>query len=86
MYILRGSISTRRRSRFERIQTSVTNDASPLKAAFAKKIADGKKVNIAMTFPGGTHDLWIRYWIAAGGIDPTRTSPHVCRRRRWWRT
>ena len=21
-----------------------------------------------MTFPGGTHDLWIRYWIAAGGI------------------
>ena len=50
----------------------VTNDASPLKAAFAKKIADGKKVNIAMTFPGGTHDLWIRYWIAAGGIDPDK--------------
>jgi nitrate/nitrite transport system substrate-binding protein len=23
-----------------------------------------------MTFPGGTHDLWIRYWLAAGGIDP----------------
>src|SRR5688572_3126172 len=41
----------------------VTNDASPLKAAFAKKIADGKKVNVAMTFPGGTHDLWIRYWL-----------------------
>src|SRR6266851_9891118 len=34
----------------------VTADASALKAAFAKKIADGKKVNIAMTFPGGTHD------------------------------
>src|SRR5712675_2523674 len=33
----------------------VTADASALKAAFAKKIADGKKVNIAMTFPGGTH-------------------------------
>ena len=25
-----------------------------------------------MTFPGGTHDLWIRYWIAAGGIDPDK--------------
>jgi nitrate/nitrite transport system substrate-binding protein len=26
----------------------------------------------AMTFRGGTHDLWIRYWLAAGGIDPDR--------------
>src|SRR6195952_2722725 len=50
----------------------VTADASALKAAFAKKIADGKKVSIAMTFPGGTHDLWIRYWAAAGGIDPDK--------------
>jgi nitrate/nitrite transport system substrate-binding protein len=25
-----------------------------------------------MTFPGGTHDLWIRYWLAAAGIDPDR--------------
>jgi nitrate/nitrite transport system substrate-binding protein len=29
-------------------------------------------VNAAMTFPGGTHDVWIRYWMAAGGVDPTR--------------
>src|SRR4051794_3541434 len=50
----------------------VTADASALKAAFAKKIADGKKVSVAMTFPGGTHDLWIRYWLAAGGIDPDK--------------
>ncbi len=50
----------------------VTTDASPLKAAFAKKIADGKKVSVAMTFPGGTHDLWIRYWLAAAGIDPDK--------------
>jgi nitrate/nitrite transport system substrate-binding protein len=50
----------------------VTTDASPLKAAFEKKKAEGKEVKIAMTFPGGTHDLWIRYWIAAGGIDPDR--------------
>ncbi len=47
-------------------------DASPLKAAFEKKKAEGKEVKIAMTFPGGTHDLWIRYWLAAGGIDPDK--------------
>src|SRR5476649_1949461 len=47
-------------------------DSSPLKAALEKKKADGKSVKAAMTFPGGTHDLWIRYWLAAGGIDPDK--------------
>ena len=47
-------------------------DATPLKAAFAKKKAAGKEVKVAMTFPGGTHDLWIRYWLAAAGIDPDK--------------
>ncbi|OYY22982.1 MAG: bicarbonate-binding protein, partial [Azorhizobium sp. 35-67-15] len=50
----------------------VTSDASALKAAFARKKADGKEVKVAMTFPGGTHDLWIRYWLAAAGIDPDK--------------
>jgi nitrate/nitrite transport system substrate-binding protein len=50
----------------------VTTDASPLKAAFEAKKAAGKEVKVAMTFPGGTHDLWIRYWLAAGGIDPDK--------------
>jgi nitrate/nitrite transport system substrate-binding protein len=50
----------------------VTADASALKAAFAAKKAAGKDVKIAMTFPGGTHDLWIRYWLAAAGIDPDK--------------
>ena len=47
-------------------------DSSALKEAFAKKKAAGKEVKVAMTFPGGTHDLWIRYWLAAGGIDPDK--------------
>ncbi len=47
-------------------------DAAPLKEAFAKKKAAGQEVKCAMTFPGGTHDLWIRYWLAAGGIDPDK--------------
>ena len=45
-------------------------DTAPFKQALAAKLASGKPVNAAMTFPGGTHDLWIRYWLSAGGIDP----------------
>lgn len=47
-------------------------DSSPLREVFAAKRAAGQEVPVAMTFPGGTHDLWMRYWLAAGGIDPTR--------------
>ena len=50
----------------------VGTDASALKEAFAKKKASGKEVKVAMTFPGGTHDLWLRYWLAAAGIDPDK--------------
>ncbi len=41
-------------------------DASPLRRALN---SDSK---VAMTFRGGTHDMWIRYWLAAAGIDPER--------------
>ncbi len=47
-------------------------DSSKLKAALEAKKAAGKPVKAAMTFPGGTHDMWIRYWMAAGGIDPDK--------------
>lgn len=47
-------------------------DTKPFKTALEKKKAAGKSVKAAMTFPGGTHDLWIRYWLAAGGIDPDK--------------
>jgi nitrate/nitrite transport system substrate-binding protein len=45
-------------------------DATPLKEVFAKKKADGALAKVAVTFPGGTHDLWMRYWLAAAGINP----------------
>ncbi|HLG22247.1 MAG TPA: CmpA/NrtA family ABC transporter substrate-binding protein [Candidatus Manganitrophaceae bacterium] len=33
----------------------------------------GKRVyTFAMTFPPGTHAMWIRYWLASGGIDPDK--------------
>jgi nitrate/nitrite transport system substrate-binding protein len=53
-------------------ETGVGLDSSPLKEVFAAKRAAGAEVPVAMTFPGGTHDLWMRYWLAAGGIDPTK--------------
>ncbi|WP_333899867.1 CmpA/NrtA family ABC transporter substrate-binding protein [Agrobacterium pusense] len=56
----------------EYADTGVQLDASKLKVAFEKKKAEGKEIKAAMTFPGGTHDLWIRYWLAAGGIDPDK--------------
>ena len=47
-------------------------DTKEFKVALDKKKASGKSVKAANTFPGGTHDLWIRYWLAAGGIDPDK--------------
>lgn len=56
----------------EFIDLKVGVDTKEFKGALEKKKASGKPVKAAMTFPGGTHDLWIRYWLAAGGIDPDK--------------
>jgi nitrate/nitrite transport system substrate-binding protein len=50
----------------------VALDTSEFAQALATKRSGGDEVSAAMTFPGGTHDMWIRYWMAAGGIDPNR--------------
>jgi len=50
----------------------IGTDSAPLKDVFAKAKAGGKELKCAVTFPGGTHDLWMRYWLAAGGIDPNK--------------
>ncbi|MEB3189198.1 MAG: CmpA/NrtA family ABC transporter substrate-binding protein [Snowella sp.] len=33
---------------------------------------EGKKFRAAYTFPKANQDFWIRYWLAAGGIDPDK--------------
>ncbi|KGJ21753.1 CmpA/NrtA family ABC transporter substrate-binding protein [Paracoccus sanguinis] len=53
-------------------ETGVGLSSAPLREVFAARRAAGGEVPVAMTFPGGTHDLWMRYWLAAGGIDPTK--------------
>ncbi|MBL7628269.1 CmpA/NrtA family ABC transporter substrate-binding protein [Frankia nepalensis] len=35
----------------------------------AKAALESKQPTLAMTFPGGTHDLWIRYWLRAAKVD-----------------
>jgi nitrate/nitrite transport system substrate-binding protein len=47
-------------------------NSAPLKKTVDALKAKGQKMKMAMTFPGGTHDLWLRYWLAAGGIDPDK--------------
>jgi bicarbonate transport system substrate-binding protein len=34
--------------------------------------SQGRKFKAAFTFPNGNQDFWIRYWFAAGGIDPDK--------------
>jgi nitrate/nitrite transport system substrate-binding protein len=37
-----------------------------------KAKASGTPLTFAMTFPPGTHAMWIRYWLASGGIHPDK--------------
>lgn len=44
--------------------------ADALKPVLEKYKTEGKPFNMAMTFPVGTHNMKLRYWLAAGGINP----------------
>jgi nitrate/nitrite transport system substrate-binding protein len=55
---------------FKELKIALKSDS--LKESFAKIKSGGTDVKCAVTFPGGTHDLWMRYWLAANGIDPDK--------------
>jgi nitrate/nitrite transport system substrate-binding protein len=38
-------------------------------AGGVKNVQGRKEVTFAQTFPGGTHDIWLRYWMSAAGIN-----------------
>jgi len=38
-------------------------------AGAVRNVQSRKEVTFAMTFPGGTHDIWLRNWLAAAGIN-----------------
>jgi nitrate/nitrite transport system substrate-binding protein len=49
--------------------------AEALKPALAKFRAEGRPFRMAMVFPVSTHNYELRYWLAAGGINPGFYSP-----------
>src|SRR5256885_3858946 len=46
--------------------------AKDLKPIADKAKAAGEPLTFALTFPPGTHAMWIRYWLASGGIHPDK--------------
>ncbi|NUB45715.1 ABC transporter substrate-binding protein [Fertoebacter nigrum] len=49
--------------------------AAALKPVLESYAADGKPFNLGMVFPVSTHNYELRYWLAAGGINPGYYSP-----------
>ncbi len=39
--------------------------------ALARAVRSGESLTLAHTFATGTHAMWLAYWLAAHGIDPT---------------
>jgi nitrate/nitrite transport system substrate-binding protein len=48
----------------------VKDDPKALKPFVDEAKAKGTPMTFAMTFPPGTHAMWMRYYLAAGGIHP----------------
>ena len=46
--------------------------AKDLKPIVDKAKAANETMTFAMTFPPGTHAMWLRYWLASGGIHPDK--------------
>ncbi len=45
-------------------------DVAKAAATFERLKAEEKAFTAAFTFPGANQEFWMRYWLAAGGIDP----------------
>ncbi len=50
----------------------VTSDPKALKPMVEAAKKAGKPMSFAMTFPPGTHAMWMRYYLGAGGINPDK--------------
>jgi len=50
----------------------VQDDPKALKSPVDEAKAKGAPLTFAMTFPPGTHSMWMRYYLGAGGIHPDR--------------
>lgn len=50
----------------------VQADPKAMKPFVDEAKAKGSALTFAMTFPPGTHAMWMRYWLGAGGINPDK--------------
>ena len=54
------------------LKGKVSTDPKKLKPLADAAKAAGAPMTFAMTFPPGTHAMWMRYFLAAGGINPDK--------------
>jgi len=54
------------------LKGKVGADPKALKPMVMEAKAKGSPMTFAMTFPPGTHAMWMRYWLGAGGINPDK--------------
>ena len=55
-----------------KLKQAGVRDPKALKPLVDKAKAAGDPMTFAMTFPPGTHAMWMRYWLASGGIHPDK--------------
>jgi nitrate/nitrite transport system substrate-binding protein len=54
------------------LKGKVGADAKAFKPLVEQAKKKGAPLTFAVTFPPGTHAMWMRYWLASGGIDPDK--------------
>jgi nitrate/nitrite transport system substrate-binding protein len=54
------------------LKGKVGTDAKKLAPFVMEAKAKGAPMTFAMTFPPGTHAMWMRYWLASGGVNPDK--------------
>jgi nitrate/nitrite transport system substrate-binding protein len=55
-----------------KLKTAGVKTPAQIKPLADKARAAGDPLTFAMTFPPGTHAMWLRYWLASGGIHPDK--------------
>jgi nitrate/nitrite transport system substrate-binding protein len=55
-----------------KLKAAGVKTAKDIKPIADKAKAAGDPLSFAMTFPPGTHAMWMRYWLASGGINPDK--------------
>jgi nitrate/nitrite transport system substrate-binding protein len=55
-----------------KLRAAGVKSAAQVKPLADKAKASGVPLTFAMTFPTGTHAMWVRYWLASAGIHPDK--------------